>query len=1276
MGLFQTSIIKKYLLGKDTEISTAYQKYVAYFHNPDIQENIRNIKEEQFQEGFLRELFVKVFGYTLNPGLNYNLITEQKNEKGSKKADGAILVNDEVVGIIELKDSKTTALKQVESQAFGYKHYHKNATYVIISNFQKLRFYIDNAVECEEFDLFLLSRERFAVLWLCLDYQNISTNLPKQIKAETSSSEDQITKQLYKDYATFKRALFADLTENNSILDRLTLFKKSQKILDRLLFILFAEDCGLLPPNSIEKIIKQWELLKENDAYEPLYNRLKKYFGYMNTGYKGKQHDVFAYNGGLFLVDDVLENVVISDDVLLKNLHTLSKYDYSSEVDVNILGHIFENSLTEIEEVTNALSTDKGINPIVTTIGKRKKDGVFYTPRYITTYIVENTLGKLCTDKKAELEIDETEYFSDKKRQVATRKKLNDKLTEYRNWLLSLTICDPACGSGAFLNAALDFLMAEHRLVDEMSAKILGNSIVFPDIENAILENNLFGVDINDESVEIAKLALWLRTAKPQRKLNSLNNNIKCGNSLISDPEIAGEKAFDWQKEFPQVFREKQKRVFHITTAIHDSRTSQRMVVHKVRQKRFNGMLPDPQVYPLSAEDEIIITKTIAEVVKEDDLNVLAYNICYDHLHILLVCEADELDKIVGQLKGRTARSCNNHKGINPLVKEEGERSVPLWTQKFGCKEITDEKQLYNTIEYIENNRTKHELPTNKGLQPLVKEMTCTYAHAFRVEYNGGFDVVIGNPPYVKEYINKAAFDGLHTHPCYQGKMDLWYFFGSLALDLIKEKTGLIGFIAQNNWVTNAGASVFRNIVLEKGKLVKFVDFGDYKVFESAGIQTMIYIMSHDSDNKWYSIQYSKILNKKVNQDDVIAFLEKQPDSRFRHSYPKIDKPKFLNNFILFTDDSKEDIFSKIEKADVFYLTSAEIAQGIVAPQDFVNKKSQAVLGSDFRVGQGIFNLSQEEYNVLNFTEREKDLVRPFYTTNQLGRYYGNSSNEYWVIYTDSRFKNPDNILPYPTLKSHLDKFDGVITSDNKPYGLHRARDVQFFTGEKVMSLRKTAKPIFTYTDFDCYVSQSYNVIKTARLNAKVLTAILNSSLIAIWLWHKGKIQGDLFQIDKEPLLNIPLKKPVNETPFIEKVDKILSLSSNLQAHRQRFLKRLSDNFGAVVSKEMPNKGIHPLVIDSQKAASNNKGMNPLVITNALARFDELDFKQFLAELKKQKITLSLNQQDEWEKYFSEYKKECNTIAEQISATDKEIDVMVYGLYGLEPEDIKIIEGE
>ena len=533
-----------------------WQQYQSYFLNEDIQANIHKIKEEQFQEGFLRELFVKVLGYTINPSPNYNLTTELKNEVGTKKADGAILLDEKVIGVIELKDHKTPDLTSIEGQAFGYKNKHKETRLVIISNFEKLRLYIDNAVEFREWDIFHMTLEEFRELYLCLAWQQVEHGIALQMKQESVSSEDQITKALYKDYSQFKRVLFADILKQNPTPDgkdekewQLLLFKKTQKLLDRLLFIFFAEDCGLLPPNMIMQIVEEWEQLKDLDMDVSLYERIKKHFGYLDTGYQGKKYEIFAYNGGLFKNDEVLDNLKISDDILAEHTRRLSAYDFESDVDVNILGHIFENSLSEIEEVTQQINNGEAPQT-----SKRKQDGVFYTPQYITKYIVENTVGRLCAEKKKKLNIVEDEYLSDQRRQLKTKQRLLEQLKEYRKWLLQLTILDPACGSGAFLNAALQFLMGEHKQIDELEKKVLGYSLEFQDVENYILENNLFGVDINEESVEIAQLALWLRTAKPHRKLNSLNENIKCGNSLISDPAIAGDKAFNWQEQFPKVF--------------------------------------------------------------------------------------------------------------------------------------------------------------------------------------------------------------------------------------------------------------------------------------------------------------------------------------------------------------------------------------------------------------------------------------------------------------------------------------------------------------------------------------------------------------------------------------------------------------------------------------------------------------------------------------------------------------------------------------------------
>lgn len=551
MPLFQNSVVTKQLQSQDkTKLVAQWNVFKNHFHNPVIQDNIRNSKEEQYQGEFLIDLFVNVLGYTKNPTPDFNITTEYKNVKDSKKADGAIIVNDKVKAVIELKGTNTTDLNKIEVQAFGYKNNQPDCVYVITANFEKLRFYIDNATEHLEFNLFNLTEKEFELLYLCLAFENIAKDIPKTLKEQSLSKEKDITKSLYTDYSQFKRELHQDLVLQNPDFDVLELFKKSQKLLDRFLFLFFAEDRQLLPPNSVRLILNDWRDLQERDEDIPLYNRFKKYFEYLNTGFKGKRYDVFAYNGGLFKPDAVLDSIKIDDELLFKHTLKLSEYDFVSEVDVNILGHIFENSLNELDEIKAQL--EGGIIDKQST--KRKKDGVFYTPKYITKYIVDNTVGKLCIDKKAEIKIIEEEYSSDKKRTKANKQSLFEKLTTYRDWLLQITICDPACGSGAFLNQALDFLITEHKYIDELQAKLFGDALVLSDVEKSILENNLYGVDLNEESVEIAKLSLWLRTAQPNRKLNDLNNNIKCGNSLIDDLEIDRENAFNWQTAFPKVF--------------------------------------------------------------------------------------------------------------------------------------------------------------------------------------------------------------------------------------------------------------------------------------------------------------------------------------------------------------------------------------------------------------------------------------------------------------------------------------------------------------------------------------------------------------------------------------------------------------------------------------------------------------------------------------------------------------------------------------------------
>ena len=563
--MFQKSIIEKYLSKLDENLlHEKYELFCANYKNETKIANIRAVKEEQYQEGFIRDVFCSVLNYTIKPEPDYNILTELKNETKNKnnarKSDGAICEENnesKVRAVIELKGTDTTDLDTVARQAFDYKSHHENCNYAIVCNFERLRLYVETQIEFIEFNLFTLTFEDFCILYLLLELNQLKNDIPLKLKHETLSEEKQITDNFYADYSTFKRSLFEDMIEKNPQTDKLVLFKKTQKILDRILFILFCEDRGLLPANSVMGIIGDYQKLKEMGYGQPLYSVFKTYFDRIDKGYKSESDstkNIFAYNGGLFKPDETLDNLTVGDDVLFIHSKRLADYDFESQISVDILGRIFENSLTEIEEVQKEIEAEKSGEKVeINNIGKRKKDGVFYTPEYITKYIVENTIGKLCEQQRAKLNISDEEVAkAQTKKQKDT---LNATLHEYQKWLFSLKILDPACGSGAFLTAALTQLKAEHRRVFDFLHAINNDSMMFEEYsDNSILENNLYGVDINEESVEITKLSLWLHTAQKDRKLTTLNGKIKCGNSLIDDSAIAGEKAFNWEKEFPEVF--------------------------------------------------------------------------------------------------------------------------------------------------------------------------------------------------------------------------------------------------------------------------------------------------------------------------------------------------------------------------------------------------------------------------------------------------------------------------------------------------------------------------------------------------------------------------------------------------------------------------------------------------------------------------------------------------------------------------------------------------
>ena len=577
-----------------------------------------------------------------------------------------------------------------------------------------------------------------------------------------------------------------------------------------------------------------------------------------------------------------------------------------------------------------------------------------------------------------------------------------------------MKICDPAIGSGAFPMGIVNILSKVYLalgLVRDRSK-----------MKRHIMEQNIYGVDIEKGAVDIARLRFWLAMvvdANEPEPLPNLHFKIMQGNSLLES---------------------------------YNGKDLSRLT--KVN-------IGEPGSLGLQNEDAELLILSLANYYSESDHG--------------------ERAKIFNDIINNVRRQIFELTQSEEFMKDVNDLSA------------NDKFFLWHTW----------------------------FADVFA---NGGFDIIIGNPPYLKEgRANKAIFEAVKDSPYYQGKMDIWYMFACRGIDMLKPD-GNLCFIATNNWVTSSGAKKLRQKINTDAQIIQLCDFKDYMIFKTASIQTMIMQFKKNNAEQSYQFDLRNLLGSEL--DDVVQLLNKEQSPTTRYLEPTYNRLEMRNKFITFSDS--EDLFKKIrQRTDAIFLENKEIAQGIVFPQDFLNKKGQQILGHH-KVGDGIFGLTNQELSNLNLPENEMVLIKPYYTTEQVKRYFTlTGANTQWLIYTDSTYKDESSMVSFPVLKAHLDQFRPIFTSDNKPYGLHRARDPRFFSGSKIICQRKCAElPIFSYSDGECYLTQTFNIIKTNRVNLRYLTGLLNSKLIAFWLRNRGKMQGLNYQLDKEPLQQIPIPVP------------------------------------------------------------------------------------------------------------------------------------------------------
>ena len=779
-----------------------------------------------------------------------------------------------------------------------------------------------------------------------------------------------------------------------------------KKLMGRLVFLQFLQKKGWLgvPVN------KQWGsgdhefiqnlFVRTEDKDHFVDNVLEPLFNDLNTE---RTNDIVSpavgtnirvpyLNGGLFERDAADETQFpLPDEYMGSLLEFFSWYNFTIDendpndaevgVDPEMLGRIFENLLED-----------------------NKDKGAFYTPKEIVSYMCrESLIAYLQTDIEDEATKEAIRQFVTT-HDVATLG-TNDRFRQQVDEALcNVKICDPAIGSGAFPMGLLKELFQCRTALEGISQHQAA------EIKKHIIQQNIYGVDIERGAVDIARLRFWL--------------------SLIVDEET-------------------------------------------------------PQALP-NLDFKIMQGNSLLEQYKGVDLSKLLP------------------EKVVDKQIGLQATFFDEEFGLEQIELQE------LLDNYYDCTQHEKKKELRNKI-----SQTIQKQIHDRGIRVDFDNLDLSGNNQFFLWHTwfhdvfsqGGFDIVIGNPPYVKEYTNRAAFDGFReTSPYYMGKMDLWYGFACHGIDMLKYG-GVLCFIAQNNWTTSSGAKLMRKKVIDDTQIMQMLDFHTYMVFEDADIQTMIMLFRHDKVIDSYSIDY-RCLNTEGKREDMLLLMEK----KFGHTKylsPIICRKKHDAQVLTFSENDV--MLDKIAEGKI-YLQSNEVTQGIIGNPDDAFKFSTNDLAS--------------------FSQFELGHIHKFYT--HTNRYYIDDSNVY-VAYLSAK-SNPNlDIDSIPNIKRKLLLFEKELKSRREVlnrrfdwFFMHWPRNEETFKAgtEKIVTQVRCEYPKFCYTCNEFYGSRALFFIQTSRWDMKALIGILNSKLIEFWLKNKGKIQGALLKLDKDPLLNIPLPCP------------------------------------------------------------------------------------------------------------------------------------------------------
>jgi len=905
-----------------------------------------------------------------------------------------------------------------------------------------------------------------------------------------------------------------------------------------------------------------------NECLEPLFYEALAVDRGLESIYSNINNLRFPFlNGGLFepIRDYSWENTELNlPNELFSNSHPLPKIIKNSKEKNKFIEGEFGTGIFDIFDRYNftvnenePLENEVAIDPEM--LGKvfenlleikdRKSKGAFYTPREIVHYMCQESLINYIHNH-SDLPMEQLTNFIKNK----SLENIENSALKIDSLLENVKICDPAVGSGAFMLGMLNEIV---------NARLQLNKILLKNRDEYALKfhaiaNSIYGVDIDCGAVEIAKLRLWLALVVEEEKpspLPNLDHKIMQGNSLIET--IEGIKLFD-----DEVLNKNNKIENQESQIQKKLEIINKELILEAQNNKAKSQNPE---YLAKLKEQSTLTKTLK--------NLKSY---------------DQLDQIKEETKAPTLGFIDNENSAKNILLEKFyqlQKFIKNFftensrTQKLGLKKQIDElkwqfieatliaQKKQDKLVEIQNLR-------RKNIRPFFI-WKLEFCDVFSGE-NPGFDIVIGNPPYIgekgnKEIIRPIAQGNLKQY--YQGKMDIFYFFFHLALIVGKTKSQ-IAFITSNYYITATGGKKLRHELKANSTILQLINFNELKIFESAKGQHNLITIFQKGLNQ--NIK-TKTIQTKRKENATAKLLKNILEGKdlIDSSYQEISHDKLFDGeecyIRLGSEGNKIDqgiierILGKVATFGTELGKITNVNQGLRTGCDKVTKKHIDLHKTeDLKKGDGIFILKNTEIPKLELFKNEENFLKPLYKNSDISRYYCKLKSEFKLI--DIFYPNDKDIdfNQIVNIKRHLEKFKCIL-SDRKEnangidkqiakgnYFFASVRRKLNFESNKIVSPQRAKKNIFSFNDIPWYASADVYFITTKISNyiieLKYVLALLNSKLYYHWFYHRGKRKGEMLELYQKPLSEVPIKiiSKTDQTPFIAIVDEILAITNKL----------------------------------------------------------------------------------------------------------------------------------